>query len=76
LSKEIEKIDEENIGELIYFFELEVLALGELLNINPIDQPSVEVGKKFTHALMGDKKYSEYLETLEKLNKMDKLILD
>jgi glucose-6-phosphate isomerase len=76
LSIEIEKIDEENIGELIYFFELEVLALGELLNINPIDQPSVEVGKKFTHALMGDKKYSEYLETLEKLNKMDKLILD
>ena len=76
LSIEIEKIDEENIGELIYFFELEVLALGELLNINPIDQPSVEVGKKFTHALMGDKKYSEYLETLEKLNKMGKLILD
>ncbi|MGB9769546.1 MULTISPECIES: glucose-6-phosphate isomerase [Caldisericum] len=76
VSIEIEKIDEENLGRLIYFMELEVLALGELLNINPIDQPSVEIGKRFTHALMGDKNYSEYLKTLEKLENVDKLILD
>ncbi|BAL81037.1 hypothetical protein [Caldisericum exile] len=76
VSIEIEKINEETLGELIYFLELEVLALGEILNINPIDQPSVEIGKKFTHALMGDKNYSEYLKTLEKLGNVDKLILD
>ena len=75
ISIEIEEINEEEVGNLIYFFELSVIALGELFNVNPIDQPSVEVGKRITHALMGDKNYSDVLKDIEKTDKSDKLIL-
>jgi glucose-6-phosphate isomerase len=30
---------------------------GSLLNIDPFDQPGVELGKQYTHALMGRKGY-------------------
>ena len=42
----IERIDEENIGELIYFFELACSVSGEILGVNPFDQPGVEEYKK------------------------------
>ncbi len=35
-------------------------SLGELLDINAFDQEGVELGKKFTFALMGRKGYDEY----------------
>ncbi len=43
---EIEKLDEENIGELIYFFEKAVAMSGYLLEVNPFNQPGVEEYKK------------------------------
>ena len=43
---EIEKLDEENIGELIYFFERSVAMSGKLLGVNPFNQPGVEEYKK------------------------------
>ena len=38
----VEKLDEEAIGHLIYFFELACAVSGKLLGINPFDQPGVE----------------------------------
>ena len=43
---EIEKLDSENIGELIYFFEKAVAMSGYLLGVNPFNQPGVEEYKK------------------------------
>ena len=43
---EIEKLDEENIGELIYFFEKSCAMSGMILGINPFNQPGVEKYKK------------------------------
>lgn len=43
---EIEKLDAENIGELIYFFEKAVAISGYLLGVNPFNQPGVEEYKK------------------------------
>ena len=43
---EIDKLDEENIGELIYFFEKAVAMSGNLLGVNPFNQPGVEEYKK------------------------------
>ncbi len=43
---EIEKLDEENIGELIYFFEKAVAISGYLLGVNPFNQPGVEEYKR------------------------------
>lgn len=43
---EIEKLDEENIGELIYFFEKACAISGNILGVNPFNQPGVEEYKK------------------------------
>lgn len=43
---ELEKIDEKNIGELIYFFEYTIGLSGYLLGVNPFNQPGVEEYKK------------------------------
>ena len=42
----MEKLDEENIGELIYFFELACAMSGNILGVNPFNQPGVEEYKK------------------------------
>ena len=38
----IEKLDEETIGHLIYFFEKACAMSGEILGVNPFNQPGVE----------------------------------
>jgi len=43
----------EAVGALLYMLEIQTLVAGGLFQINPLDQPGVEEGKKFTHALMG-----------------------
>ena len=42
----IEELNEENIGELIYFFELACGISGNILGVNPFNQPGVEEYKK------------------------------
>ena len=42
----IDKLDEENLGELIYFFELACAMSGSILGVNPFNQPGVEEYKK------------------------------
>ena len=41
-----DKLDEENIGELIYFFEKACAISGNILEVNPFNQPGVEEYKK------------------------------
>ncbi len=40
--------NEETLGELFIFFMLEVILLGKFINVNPFDQPSVELIKRET----------------------------
>ena len=42
----VEKLDEENLGELIYFFELACAISAKILGVNPFNQPGVEAYKK------------------------------
>ena len=42
----IDKLDEENMGELIYFFEKACAMSGMILGVNPFNQPGVEEYKK------------------------------
>tara|TARA_B100000787_G_C16191031_1_gene297517 strand:- start:587 stop:1744 length:1158 start_codon:yes stop_codon:yes gene_type:complete len=42
------KRNEQSLGELFCFFILETILLGRALNVNPFDQPSVELIKKET----------------------------
>ena len=46
------KRDEESLGELFCFFILETILLGRALNVNPYDQPSVELIKKETQKIL------------------------
>ncbi len=64
---QIPEIEEEEIGKLIYMLEYSVIALGEMLNINPIDQPAVELGKKFTYGIMGRNGFAKEKEEFDKL---------
>lgn len=48
----IEKVDEYNLGQLIYFFERACGISGYLLGVNPFDQPGVEAYKKNMFALL------------------------
>ena len=43
---QLEKLDEKNLGELIYFFEKACAMSGCILGINPFNQPGVEEYKK------------------------------
>lgn len=42
----LNQLDEENIGELIYFFEKACAVSGMILGVNPFNQPGVEQYKK------------------------------
>ena len=49
----VPKVDENNLGQLIYFFEFSCALGGYLLDINPFDQPGVEAYKKNMFRLLG-----------------------
>ncbi len=51
-SFEIVNRNEDSLGELFTFFILETILLANLLKINPLDQPSVELVKKETRRLL------------------------
>ncbi|MEA3290542.1 MAG: glucose-6-phosphate isomerase [Campylobacterota bacterium] len=42
----VDKLNEENLGYLIYYYELLTSCVGVMFNINTYDQPGVEFGKK------------------------------
>ena len=51
-SFEVKKRDEKTLGELFCFFILETILIGKALNLNPYDQPAVELIKKETKKLL------------------------
>lgn len=55
----IKRLDEENIGELIYFFELACGISGSILGVNPFDQPGVEAYKNNMFRLLGKPGYEK-----------------
>ena len=55
----VEKLNEETLGELIYFFEFACALSGYLLGVNPFDQPGVEAYKKNMFALIGKPGFEE-----------------
>ena len=51
-SFEILNRDEKTLGELFCFFILETILMGRVLNVNPYDQPSVELIKRETKKIL------------------------
>ncbi|PLV60036.1 glucose-6-phosphate isomerase [Thermotoga sp. KOL6] len=52
-----DKLTPYNVGQFFAYYEAATAFMGYLLNINPFDQPGVELGKKITFALMGREGY-------------------
>ena len=53
----IDKINEKNLAELFYFFEIAVGVSGYMLGVNPFNQPGVEAYKKAMFKLLGKPGY-------------------
>lgn len=60
------RLDEYNLGYLLYFFEKACAMSGYLLGVNPFDQPGVENYKKNMFALLGKPGFEKEKEELEK----------
>ena len=60
----LDKVDEFNLGALLYLFQMQTAYCGAMLNINTYDQPGVEEGKNATYALFGRKGYEEKAKEL------------
>lgn len=52
-------LNEENLGQLIYFFELACAMSGKILGVNPFNQPGVEKYKKNMFRLLGKPGYNK-----------------
>ena len=55
----IDKLDEYNLGQLIYFFEYACAVSAEILGVNPFDQPGVEAYKNNMYALLNKPGYED-----------------
>jgi Glucose-6-phosphate isomerase len=55
----INKFDEETIGKLFLLFILETIALAQMMNVNPYDQPAVENVKILTKKFLNSEKSSK-----------------
>ena len=55
----VEKLEEETIGHMIYFFELACAMSGKILGVNPFNQPGVEKYKTNMFKLLGKPGYKK-----------------
>ncbi len=60
----VPRLDEYNLGQLIYFFEKACALSGLLLGVNPFNQPGVEAYKKNMFALLGKPGYEKETEAI------------
>ncbi|MFB6084972.1 MAG: glucose-6-phosphate isomerase [Halorientalis sp.] len=56
---EIERLDAESVGELLYAMEAACVLYGELANVSTFDQPAVEWGKRAARGLLGGGEFAE-----------------
>jgi len=76
------QINAHTVGQFIYLFEVTTSFMGALFNINPYDQPAVELGKEATFALMdkpgeheSDRTYEQFAEDIRARTDVDEKFL-
>ena len=52
-SLSLPRVDEHALGQLFMLFQIATVYAGALYDVNPLDQPGVELGKRLTYGLMG-----------------------
>jgi glucose-6-phosphate isomerase len=53
MSLEIDEVSPRSMGALLMMLQIATVYAGALYDIDPLDQPGVEMGKRLTYALMG-----------------------
>jgi glucose-6-phosphate isomerase len=66
LQIEVPRINEDVLGQLIYFYEMACAVSGYILGVNPFDQPGVEAYKKNMFALLGKPGFEKETEAIRK----------
>ncbi len=54
-----------SLGYLMHMLELATVISGALYKIDPLDQPGVELGKKYTYGLMGREGFDDFRTTYD-----------
>lgn len=72
----LDKIDEFNLGALMYFFQMQTAYMGEMLNINAYNQPGVEEGKNAAYAILGRIGYEDKANEMSQDEKSKKYIME
>lgn len=62
----VPEINENILGQLIYFYEMACAVSGYILGVNPFDQPGVEAYKRNMFALLGKPGFETETETIRK----------
>ena len=65
------QISPQTVGQFFYLYETAVSYMGGLMDINPYDQPAVQLGKDATYALMGKSGYAELGKKIQAVAKRD-----
>lgn len=68
LSLRLPALNEHVLGQVLFLLEAATVAAGHMLNINPLDQPGVELGKVLTYGLMGRKGFEDQAREMEALD--------
>ncbi len=68
-------ISPQAVGQFLYLYEVAVSYIGGLYDINPYDQPAVQLGKDATYALMGKSGFAELAKKIQPVAKKDRKYL-
>jgi glucose-6-phosphate isomerase len=63
----VQEVTANAMGQLFAFFEMAVVYLAAMLDVNAFDQPGVEEGKQMMYALLGRPGFEEKKKEIEKL---------
>jgi glucose-6-phosphate isomerase len=71
LTLTLDRVDAWHLGALFMFLEIATIHAGALYEVDPLNQPGVELGKQFTYAMLGRGDASEARAEWEKLPQPD-----
>jgi glucose-6-phosphate isomerase len=66
MSIELNRVDARSIGELFQMLQISTVYAGALYDVDPLDQPGVELGKELTYGIMGRAGYEAHRDEWEK----------
>lgn len=70
-----DRVNAYTVGQFIYLYEVTTSLVGALFNINPYDQPAVELGKEATFALMGKGGHEKFAQAIQSRTGIDRKYL-